>query len=92
MPSKRIVASRNALLADGWTECKRDLLPAPTWPNYSRIVLEKVGCAVVHTSEIYTDSSDYQGHDWPVGWSEMHFKQVTKWALVEGDAAEQATP
>ena len=78
-----IHASYNELSKAGWRPCVRSRVPHSSWPSSDRIVLEKDGVALVHTYSMYTDSSDYRGHEYAVGWKECAFKEVTLWDIVE---------
>ncbi len=73
----RFNASLNSLLREGWKETKRPLVPYQSWPAGARIVLER-GDEVFYTVySVYTDSSDWPGDDWPVGWTRARLRPVT---------------
>jgi hypothetical protein len=69
----------NNLREEGWHETTVDLMPAPTYPDTGRIVLEHPvhDYALVCTYGIDVDSSDYPGDDAKIAWRKADIVEQT---------------
>lgn len=69
----------NNLREEGWRETTVDLMPAPTYPDTGRIVLEHPvhDYALVYMYVIYKDSSDYPGDNAKINWRKADIVERT---------------
>jgi hypothetical protein len=73
--------SYNELVKLGWKPTSKNVDTPKTFPESDIIVLEKDNNFLTHLYSVYTDSSDYPGHENKVYWRKAKLRSVTKYVI-----------
>jgi len=73
--------SYNELLSLGWKSSRKNIEIPRTFPDSDFIILEKDDKFLVHNYVVYTDYSDYPGHESKVNWRNAELRSVVKYVI-----------